>query len=137
MAGLITIAELRAMFSISDDIADGRLLRHLGAASRRLRGWVGNSVYDDAASTTSVDTDRKEDLELAEAALAMHFAILGLNTNLRPGGIVKAERVEGDALITYLVPSEVQQLAVEYLNQAEEVVRPYAGECAETPGAGG
>jgi hypothetical protein len=128
MAGLITVDELREIFSISSDISDSRMTRHLGAASRRLREWVGEPAYLDASSITPEDADRKSDLELAEADLAMHFALLGLNTQLRFRGIAKTERVEGDTLVTWLTPSEVQQLATEYLDQAEEIVRRYAGE---------
>ncbi len=126
MAGLIDIDLLREMFSISSDIVDGQLGGPLGAASRRLRGWVGNGVYEDAAALTPLDADRTAELKLAEANLAMHFALLGLNTQLRPSGVVKTERVEGDTVINYLTPAEIKQLADQYLNQAEEIVRPYA-----------
>jgi len=126
VAGLIDIDDLREMFSISSDIVDGRLGGPLGAASRRLRGWVGSDVYDDAAALTPLDADMAAELKLAEANLAMHFALLGLNTQLRSSGVVKTERVEGDTVINYLSPVEIKQLTDQYLNQAEEIVRPYA-----------
>jgi hypothetical protein len=135
--GLIDLDDFREMFSISAEIAAGRLNRHLGAASRRLRGWVGAAVYEDAAAGTPVDLDRKSDLQMAEGALAMHFALLGLNTQLRHSGIVKTERVEGDTVISYLGPVELRQLTDQYLEQAEEVARPYMLSDATTEAAFG
>jgi hypothetical protein len=126
VAGLIDIDVLREMFSISSDIVDGRLGGPLGAASRRLRVWVGSDVYEDATALTPLDADRAAELKVAEANLAMHFALLGLNTQLRSSGVVKTERVEGDTVINYLSPVEIKQLTDQYLNQAEEIVRPYA-----------
>jgi hypothetical protein len=125
MNTLIDANRLRAIFAIGPDVADERLGPCIAVASTRLRGWVGDEVYDDAASSVPVNVERKADLELAEADLAMHFALLGLNTQLRSNGVVKTERVEGAAIVGYLVPSEIRQLAAEYLNQAEEIVRPY------------
>jgi hypothetical protein len=137
VVGLINLNDFREMFSVSDDIVDGRLSRHLGAASRRLRGWVGVAVYEDAAAGTPADLDRKSDLQMAEGALAMHFALLGLNTQLRQSGIVKTERVEGDTVISYLGPVELRQLTDQYLEQAEEIARPYILSDATTEAAFG
>jgi hypothetical protein len=121
MQTLITVADLRTIFSISDDITDDRLARHLRAGSRRLRSWIGDDFYESAAS----DADVKTELELAEAHLAMHFALLGLNTQLRSSGLVKTERVEGDTVISYLSPAEVDQLAQQFMNAADEISRPW------------
>ena len=121
MQTLITVAEIRMIFSISDDISDDRLARHLISGSRRLRLWVGDELYAAAATDLNV----KEELELAEAHLAMHFALLGLNTQLRSSGLVKTERVEGDTVIGYLAPAEIDHLAQMYLNIAEEMTRHF------------
>jgi hypothetical protein len=125
MVTLIDANRLRLIFAIGPDVSDERLGPFIAVASTRLRGWVGDEVYEDAASSVPVNAERKADLELAEADLAMHFALLGLNTQLRSNGVVKTERVEGAAIVSYLIPSEIRQLAEEYLNQAEEIVRPY------------
>jgi hypothetical protein len=125
MATLITVDELREQFAISPDIGDSRLSPSLAAASQRLRSWVGTDAYTDAQSETPVDEVRRDNLRTAEAHLAMHFALLGLNTVLRPGGVVKQEQVEGGVLVQYLSPAEIGTLAAQYLNTAEEMVRAY------------
>lgn len=125
MAGLVTVEELREIFEIHEDIKGPRVQRHITAAGRRLRGWVGDEAYDDAASGDPEDEDRKEDLQLAEAHLAMSIAILGLNTSLRPTGVVKTERVEGQVTLSYHGPDEVAKLQQLFLEQAETIARPY------------
>ena len=126
MATLINEAAFREMFSISSDIGSGQIVRHLGAASRRLKAWVGALAYADAALTTAVqDADRQADLQLAEAFLGMHFAIIGFNTRIDTSGMVKTKKVEGNTVITYLSPGEVRILTQNYLDQAEEIARPY------------
>lgn len=125
MDRLITVEDLRQIFNISEDIGEHRLSRHIAAASRELREWVGDEAYDDAVSAEPTDESRAEDLELAEAHLAMHFAILGLNTALRPTGIVKTERVENQVSISYHSPSEIVALQQAYMETAESLARPY------------
>jgi hypothetical protein len=117
---------LREYFEIVPDINDKRLTPCVGAASRRLKGWVGTEAYADALSSTPTDASRKADLELAEAQLAMHFAVPGLNTKITPGGVVKSERADNaGTVLSFLTPTEVRQLAQIYLDQAEETARPY------------
>lgn len=108
------------MFDIHADVADSRLTPAIGAASRRLRSMVGDTAYADTA-----DADRLADLKYAEGLLAMHFAMTGLNTQIRPAGLVKTEKIEGETVVQYLTPKEVSEMALAYLEQAEEVVRPY------------
>lgn len=125
---LIDANKLREYFEIkSPDIGDGRLLPHIGAASRRLKGWVGVEAYADALLDMPVDPTRQADLKFAEAALAMHYAIPGLNTNITTKGVVKTAREGGTTgtILTYLSPNEINQLAQIYLDQAEEIARPY------------
>jgi hypothetical protein len=136
MAGLVTTADLRAWFAISPDIADARLSLFLTTASRRLHDWVGDEAYLDAQAETPADADRRDSLRAAEAHLAMHFALLGLNTVLRPGGVVRQEQVEGGVQIQYLSPSELDQLTAQYLAAAEELVRGYVTSSGMSPGSG-
>jgi hypothetical protein len=123
------------MFDINDGIKAGRILRHITAASRRLRSWVGDAAYDDALKTDADDDARQENLELAEAHLAMHFAVLGINTALRPTGVVRTEKVEGDVTITYHSPNEVVTLQQAFLETAESIARPYMVDAAAVPPA--
>ena len=122
---LITETGLREMFDIHSDVQNSRLKLAIAAGSRRLRSMVGDTAYDDATADTPSDAERRENLQYAEGCLAMHFAILGLNTQIRPTGVVKNERVEGEVLVTYLSPKEIYDLAMLYLDQAEEITRPY------------
>ena len=117
---LIDEPKLRDIYNISADVKSGLLARAIGAASRRPTQWVGAAAY------ASTNPETKSDLEFAEAQLAMHFALLGMNTVITPGGVVRTQKVEGDTVITYLTPNETKQLAAEYLAQAEEAARPYA-----------
>jgi len=125
----MTAAKLRDYYDISKDIKDARLTPHVGAASRRLRKWVGEAVYTDALSDSPTDALRKADLENAEAALAMHFALPGLNNPVTPGGVLTTRREGGAAgapvILSYLKPADVRLLSQTYLEQAEEIARPY------------
>lgn len=127
---LITVENFRECFAISEDIAPGRITPHIGSASRRLKKWVGEEAYSDALSETPQDALRQADLKSAEAALAMHFAVAGLNTNITTRGVVKTAReggtMGGNTVFSYLTPNEVRQLGDVYLDQAEEIARPYA-----------
>jgi hypothetical protein len=126
---LIDVTALKGYFDISKDIKDGRLTPHIGAASRRLKQWVGALVYADALSAETTDALRKADLQFAEASLAMHYAIPGLNSKITPSGVVKSAKeggaMAGNVVFSYLTPREITELAQIYLDQAEEIARPY------------
>jgi hypothetical protein len=126
---LITANDLRARFDISKDIVDSRLTPCIGAASRRLKGWVGAAVYADALSNAPQDALRQADLQDAEAALTMHFAILRIHSKLTVNGIVTTTKEGGTVgapvILSYIRPKEVEQMVQMYLDQAEEIARPY------------
>lgn len=126
MPTLIIETELRQMFDIHEDVEAKRLARHIGAASRRIVSIVGQAAYADALLATPTNADRKEDLKQAEASMALHYAILGLNTNVRAAGLVKTEKVEGDVVLQYLSPKETAEMSQLYLEQADEILRPWA-----------
>lgn len=123
--GLISVDDLRALFGIADAIKDERFSRALAAAGRRMREWVGDEVYEDALLEVPEDDTRKETLAYAEAHLVMHFAVLGINTALRPKGIVRTEKVEGDTVLQYHSPKEIADLQALYLAEAEQIAAPY------------
>lgn len=125
MDGLITVDELREQFAIDNEILDTRFTRALAAAGRQMRAWVGDAAYDDALLDAPADETRKEDLELAEAHLAYGLSVLGINTALRPGGIVKTERVEGNVTVNYHSPAEIEKLQQLFLQMAQDIARPY------------
>jgi hypothetical protein len=123
--GLITETDLREIFDISVDIKPGRITRHLTAAGRQMRVWVGDEAYDDALLDAPTDATRKEDLELAEAHLAMSFAVLGINTALRARGIVQTETVEGKTIVRYHSPKEIVDLQQAFFDTARSLADPY------------
>lgn len=130
MATLISVDEFRERFDIDTEIQDRRLEPHIGSASRRLRKWVGATVYDAAAEDSTPgeddDDDTVNDLKNAEAHLAMHFAILGLNSPLSTKGVVATSTSdEGRDLRKYLTPDETQKLSVQVLELAREIAGEY------------
>lgn len=123
--GLISVDDLRELFDIDTQIPDARFERALVAAGRRMREWVGDDAYDDALDDNPTDETRADALQFAEAHLAMGFSILGINTALRREGIVRTEKVEGSAVLTYHSPAEIARLQQLYFDQAESIARPY------------
>lgn len=115
------------MFDIHTDVKPERITFAIGAAGRRLKNLVGDTAYADALlDDATTDPVRRADLDYAEALLAMHHCLLGLNTQIRPSGVVKAEKIEGETVVQYLTAKEIFDLAKQYLDIAEEVIRPYA-----------
>lgn len=105
---------IRANFNVHEDVLASRINVYLKPAARRLKKWVGETVYADA--------DFADELKLAEANLVMHFLIVNLNTAIRPEGLVKSEQTEGATTVNYLSAAEVQTYTQFYLAQAEEIV---------------
>lgn len=127
MATLISVSDLRTRFDIDKSIIDARLELHVGSASRRLQKWVGTGTYGNAQH--GVTAEAAEDLANAEAHLAMHFAIVGLNSPIAQKGVVtEARSGEGKELRRYLSPGDTQKLAMQYLEQAREIAEPYIGD---------
>lgn len=123
---LITAAEFLDRFDVDSAIDEKRIKPHIGAASRRLRGWVGAGAYDDAAAGTPSDADRAEDLKNAEAHLAYHFAVRGLHFTLSGKGIVATSMSsEGKEMRKYLTPDETEKVATQMLELAREIAEPY------------
>jgi hypothetical protein len=146
MATLINVDEFRERFDIDMGIANPRIEPHIGSASRRLRGWVGASVYDALLAATDPDEQVQpgrdldsaivNDLKNAEAHLTMHYAILGMHFVIRSKGITATETAsEGHEVRRYLSPKETQELSTMYLELAREIAEPYATSDG-TPGAG-
>ena len=126
MATLIDADDVKARFDIDPDITQARLDPHIGSASRRLRQWVGDTAYTDALLETPADADRKTDLQNAEAHLAFHYAVYGLNYPFSTKGIVAtAMSAEGKEMRKYLTPAETQTVASQMLEVAREIAEPY------------
>lgn len=130
---LIDVAALKARFDIHTSVKDERLKPGIRAAARRLKVWIGATLYAqvivDAANYAGLTEDGKarvDDLKDAEAYLAMHFLILGLQTQVRAQGLVAEEKLaEGATVIRLLNPQATAQMIELYLQQAEEMAKPY------------
>lgn len=122
---LVSEDELRAAFAIDSEVDDDRLTMALAPANSRIKVWVGDEAYNDAIAETPDDALRALVLKSAAAHLAMGYVILGLNTPIRPTGIISSESVEGNKTVSYLRPGEVTALQQQYLDKAEEIARPY------------
>lgn len=126
MPSLISTADVLERFDISDDIDVNRIAPHVGAASRRLRNWVGETAYANAATDDSQYADLREDLKNAEAHLAYHYALRGLNFPLSSKGIVATSMAsEGREMRKYLTPQETSEVAQQLLELAREIAEPY------------
>lgn len=125
MPVLVTEDELRAAFAIDAEVDDDRLTLALAPAESRIKQWVGDDAYADAIAATPDDALRSAVLKSAAAHLAMGYVILGLNTPIRPTGIISSEAVEGAKTVSYLQPGQVATLQQMYLDKAEEIARPY------------
>lgn len=123
---LISPDDMRKRFDIDSDIEPDRLRPHIGTASRRLRKWVGDTAYANALSEDEQYQEMQEDLKNAEAHLAFHFAIFGLNSPLSPKGVVATATVpEGKEIRRYLEPKATAELAQHFLDLAMEIASPY------------
>jgi len=123
---LITEAEFREAFNIASDVGPAQLTRPLAAASRRMREWVAEDAYADAAhDDLAVDQVRRQELDYAECLLGMHFAIVGLNTQITPDGVVKSAKDEGNTVLVYMTPKETLELRDAFLEQALQIIAPY------------
>lgn len=129
MATLLSAAEFKERFDISDDIETKRITPHIGSASRRLRKWVGAATYEKAlnpADNDGSDADLVTDLKNAEAHLTYHFAIFGFNYPLSSKGIVATTQSgEGRDMRKYLNPSETREVSRQMLELALEIAEPH------------
>lgn len=126
MATLITSADVTARFDVSPDIDPVRIDPHVGTASRRLRKWVGETNYANAITGGGAYEEMQADLRNAEAHLAFHFMIYGLNMPFSTKGIVATSMAgEGKEMRKYLTPDETQKAAGQMLELAREIAGPY------------
>lgn len=127
---LITSDELKTVrYGISKDFNPARLDPYVIAASERLRGWVGDTVYDDALTAPDGATARVQArravLKVAEGDLAMSYLTLNLNTFITPDGQLVESKGEGNATNRYLSPDQIAKAAQAWLSQAYLLATPY------------
>jgi len=142
MAALIDADEFRERFDIDTAIGDPRIEPHISSASKRLREWVGDTNYD-ACLTLIATPDEDDDdgnlmlaiLRNAEAHLTFHYSLLSMNYPLSSKGIVgTAMSDEAKEVRKYLSPKDTAEVAVQFLDAAEMIARPYRTADTSTPG---
>ena len=121
---LIILQNLRDWFAVPSEVKDARLELCIGAASRTLRSWVTDAVYQ-----ATGDDDQTADLQTAEANLAMYHLLLNTGVRIRQTGIVKKELDKSSASDSvtneYLSSEELQTLRQEYFAAAENAALKY------------
>lgn len=121
-----TILREEFPFVIHEDVTEPQLKRSIASAAKRLSSWIGAELYDSVAAEDEEElSERKLILSNAEGHLALHYALLGLNTNLRTHGLVKREQVEGQTVNEYFSPNDVANFSSQYLELAREIAEPY------------
>ncbi len=129
MATLISAADVIERFDVDSDIDPLRFEPHIQTASRRLRKWVGEANYAEAlafAAGNDLDEPLLQDLRNAEAHLAFHYMVYGLNYPFTSKGIVATVMSsEGKEMRKFLTPAETQAVAVQMLELAREIAEPY------------
>ena len=126
MPTLISVEEFLERFDINGDVEHKRIKPHIGAASRRLRKWIGETNYENALSENGEFEELQDDLKNAEAHLTFHYAILGLNYPLSSKGIVATSASsEGKELRKYLTPDETAKVELQFLEKSREIAEPY------------
>ncbi len=129
MATLISAADVIERFDVDSDIDPLRFEPHIQTASRRLRKWVGEANYAEAlafAAGNDLEEPLLQDLRNAEAHLAFHYMVYGLNYPFTSKGIVATVMSsEGKEMRKFLTPAETQAVAVQMLELAREISEPY------------
>ena len=131
MLDMLDTTILKTVFPrIDPDISDISLKFAVGAANRRIRDWVGSEAYDDAAlGDRSLDLERRDDLRIAAAHLAMSFALASMATVVRPAGIMISEKSSrGNNYTRYFTPEETRARSQELFRLAEDISTPYVPE---------
>lgn len=137
---LILVEEFRndaadAVYGVSKEIKPTRIEGYLHAASLRLRGWVGDEVYDDALDAPDITalstaeqrriTQRRRLLKAAEGDLTMSYVIVNLASAVRPQGLVMETKAEGQTVERFMTPEQTRARAKEFFDQACQLVQPY------------
>lgn len=132
---LISVEDFRERFDIDEEIDKSRIAPAIWSASRRLRKWVTDATYTNALSEDEQYAELQDCLKNAEAHLAYHYAVLGLNYPIASKGIVAtAMSGEGKEMRKYLTPVETAQVMAQMLELAREIAEPFMADDG-TPGA--
>jgi hypothetical protein len=121
------------MNGLSSTVSDQLILDMIANAEKKLRKWIGDTLYDWTESIITATSPDPKDLLCAtvirnsEAALTMYYAIGNINVKVSAHGLVMSASSQqfGDATFSVATPQQVQQMKDQYFAMAEELVSDY------------
>ncbi len=120
---MTTVSLIREYHNLgADHPSDGFLEMHIPLAEQELRGWLGDTAYDEALSGTA-DAGKIAAMKAAECELFMYFAVCKLNVNVGDQGITTQINHGDGGTLTVLRPEQVETLQNKYFERAEKVLR--------------
>lgn len=128
--------EIRAKFNIQPNAFGQQIDAALSSAARKIRTWVGATVYDEADNATPpVDADellRYETVIDAHSWLTMFYLSRAVGTKYSGDGVIKeaqdsASPAMNSRIVTnqYLTPTELAKNEQRYYDTAADIVSPY------------
>jgi hypothetical protein len=108
--------------------SDTFITRHLKRATAKVKEWVGQAAYDEAASTPPPDPDKAETIKDMEAELFMYYAVVKLNINIGDQGITQSIRSQDGGTIMVASPNQIEKLRSFYFQNAEDFWTQYSSQ---------
>jgi len=123
---LTTNSEIIQAGNLPANLDTAKLVKHLINAERRVRALLGDTLYETIEAET--DTDRKTRCSLAEAYMALHYAIpvLGLKPG-KVGGLVGSTGF-ADNRQDLLDFNELKNISAHFAEMAMELLAEYLPE---------
>lgn len=109
--------------NLPNTVNDGKLDPHLKKASIEMKKIIGAEKYKEVADNKDTNDDYEE-LSIAEANLAMSYAVTALNIETQGSGIVRT-RGWDESRSDLLSQREVSELRDYYRNIAMELMQPF------------
>ena len=121
MLGSIDI--MRAEGNLPSTVEDVRLQPHMDKAVIELRRLLTSDIYNELEARAADDEERRV-CGIAEANLAMSYAVTSLNVETHGSGIVRSKGFD-ESRSELLSQKEVEQLRTYYKNIAMELLEPF------------
>jgi len=123
---LTTTSEIIQAGNLPANLDTDKLAKHLINAERRLRSLLGDTLYETIEAESG--TDRKTHCALAEAYMALNYAvpILGLNIN-NLGGVIQSTGFDANRqeLLDF---NQLRSIAARYEEMAMDLLAAYLPE---------
>jgi hypothetical protein len=127
---LAQASDMRSEGNLPDKIIDGKLTPHLNKAVIEIKKILTAEKYTEIEALDSNDEDRKSCV-IAEANLALSYAVTSLNIETTGTGIVRTKGFDANRS-DLLSQREVESLREYYRNIAMELLEPFIPQAAST-----